>query len=314
MSVGVITTSLFVSLVVLREAVKASRSKVIARRLFGAGDRSSGVYLLAQRDSRHRTSRHSAVTLPSFLHVPPWVVLAMRRGGMSIDPSLVWTRWMLFTTGAALVALIGYGVVPAVLVSLCAIGAPSLLLWALRDRLNNRLVAGLPVFLESIARSMRSGASLRQALEESVSSIGEPINDDLRGIVAEIAAGVPISAALERWAIKRPLPGVRLAVASLLLGAETGGAHARALDGIAATLRGELGLSAEVKALSSQARTSALVMATAPLAFAVFTTITDGATASFLFGTPAGWACLVAGLTLDAIAALWMQHLAKVTW
>ncbi len=118
--------------------------------------------------------------------------------------------------------------------------------------------------------------------------------------------------ALEAVAVRRPLPGVRLGVAALCLGAETGGAQARAVDGVAATVRERQAVAAELRALSSQARISALVIGLAPIAFGVFAATTDPRTAEFMLHTPAGLILLSAGLVLDALGWLWMQRLAKV--
>jgi tight adherence protein B len=71
-------------------------------------------------------------------------------------------------------------------------------------------------------------------------------------------------------------------------------------------------VAAEVRALSSQARLSGLVIAAAPLVFSGLASVTDARTAEFLFRTPPGLACLVAGLGLDACAAAWMARLCRV--
>ena len=123
--------------------------------------------------------------------------------------------------------------------------------------------------------------------------------------------GTPLVVALDAFAVRRPSAGVRLAVAALCLGAETGGAHARAVDGVAATLRERLAVAAEVRALSSQTRASMVVIALAPLAFCAFASTSDHRTSAFLFRTPFGLACLVAGVALDAVGALWMRRLCR---
>ena len=88
-----------------------------------------------------------------------------------------------------------------------------------------------------------------------------------------------LASALDGWAERRPLPSVRLGVAALALAAETGGASARAVDGVAETIRGRLAVGAEVRALSAQARLSALVIVLAPLAFSALAVASDGGTA-----------------------------------
>lgn len=81
---------------------------------------------------------------------------------------------------------------------------------------------------------------------------------------------------------------------------------------MAATLRSRLGVVREVRALSSQARFSGVVITLAPLAFSALAAATDERTAGFLLRTPLGLFCLGAGLALDAVAALWMMRLSRI--
>ena len=69
---------------------------------------------------------------------------------------------------------------------------------------------------------------------------------------------------------QRPSPRSRLAAVALGVAAETGGAQARAVDAVAATLRERLAVHADVRAQSSQARLSATVIALLPVAFVVW--------------------------------------------
>jgi tight adherence protein B len=135
------------------------------------------------------------------------------------------------------------------------------------------------------------------------------------GIAAAVTSaerGVPLVDVIDAWAATVPGEGVGLAAAALALSAELGGAAARSLDGVAATLRDRNGLRREVRALSSQARASAVVIGAAPLAFAVVAGSLDPRTFEFLLHSPAGIACLVFGVVLDGLGALWMHRLAEV--
>ena len=160
----------------------------------------------------------------------------------------------------------------------------------------------------------RSAKTAGQAVAEAGAEAGRgtALGGELSRAADEAAQGVSLVAALEAVAARRPLPGVRLGVAALCLGAETGGAQARAVDGVAVTVRERLAVAAELRALSSQARISALVIGLAPVGFAVFAAATDPRTAEFVLHTPAGLALLVAGLVLDALGWLWMQRLSRV--
>jgi len=167
----------------------------------------------------------------------------------------------------------------------------------------------LAAALEAVARSLRSGAALPTALRDA-SGVRSPVAIDLRLVVADLpSAGLVV--ALERWADRTPTPGVRLAVAALAMAGELGGAAAAAVDGVAGTLRQRQAGSAEVRALSTQARLSAWVVAAAPLGFLVLTGAADRRTVRVLTSTPLGLACLLAGLALDALGAAWMVRITR---
>lgn len=251
----------------------------------------------------------SAPTLPG---APPFLTRRLADADLAVPPDLVWTSWLAGLVVAPVAALLLAG--PGLgLLAVLAVGVgPPLALAVLGGRADRRLEAALPEALEAMARSLRSGASLRGAVAEAAATTPGRLGGDLRVVAAATASGAPLVAALDAWADRRPLPAVRLAVAALALGAETGGAQARAVDGVAETVRSRLAVAGEVRALSSQARLSALVIAAAPIAFALLATGTDGRTAAFLFRTPAGLACLAGGLVLDALAAVWMHRLTAV--
>jgi tight adherence protein B len=166
--------------------------------------------------------------------------------------------------------------------------------------------------LEAVARGLRSGQSMIGALGEAAEAEAE------RGPGVALArsvrladSGLGVGAVVEDWVASRPSGARVLAGTALALGAELGGAQARALDAAAASLRERASLEREVRALSSQARASAGVMVLAPLVFAVFSGATNPRVAQVLTSTPLGWACLLGGLLLDGAGAGWMARLAR---
>lgn len=289
-------TSALVVVALLLSTAAAGRRAVAAQRATAAVRRTGGL------------APGRATDLPA---PPAWVAGRLASADLPVPADQAWTAWLgTLVVGPLTGAVLG-GPGLAVVVAVVAIGAPLLALATLGGRADRRLEAALPEALESVARSLRSGASLRLALAESAGGATGRLGDDLARVVAASSAGAPLVETLDDWGVRRPVPGVRLAVAALALGAETGGAQAGAVDGVAETLRSRLAVAAEVRALSSQARLSALVIAAAPVAFALLATGTDGRTAGFLFRTPAGLACLAGGLALDAVAAVWMHRLTR---
>jgi tight adherence protein B len=225
---------------------------------------------------------------------------------------------------------------PPVLVSAATGLAESL--WraagARRDR--RRAGADLPVALEAMARSLRSGATVHRALEDAIRAVDGIVRAGLQRVMAATARGQPLADALAGpaalgadpacWpelaaapaapgglaADLAGVPGARLAVNALAVAADTGGPQAAALDGVATTLRQRLAVQAEAWALGAQARLSAVVIAAAPLVFAALASAADRGSAEFLLGTPLGLAMLAVGLALDIVGAIWMGRLTRV--
>jgi Flp pilus assembly protein TadB len=166
---------------------------------------------------------------------PAWFASALDAGAIDVDPDRAW--WgavagvcMLFVAGG----LLG-GPALAFLAAGATAGGIAVALRTRRGRSMARLEAELPVALEAIARSLRSGATMRAAVAEAMDATSGRLGAHLARVDGDVRRGVPMVDALDAFARRLPLPGVRLAVAALGLGFETGGANARAIDGVAAT-------------------------------------------------------------------------------
>lgn len=214
---------------------------------------------------------------------------------------------------AAGVATAGAAAGPAVAAGLVAAVAAGHARARLRRRAarRHRRDAQLPLALDRLAAALRSGASLPMALDEVGRAVDPPIGPELAGLARGAAHGRPLRRVLDDWSAIHDDPGTRLVATALVLATVVGAAPARAVDGVAATVRERLDLAAERRTLAAQARTSALVLSVAPVGFAALLAAGDTAAAGFLLGTPAGWACLAGGLALDAAGAWWMARLSR---
>lgn len=186
---------------------------------------------------------------------------------------------------------------------------------ALRRSIAARQDAQLPDLLERVASGLRAGLALGPALVAAGEDVPAPLDRAVTPLVDALRHGADLRAELERWATApRTSADVQLVAAALDLSAQAGGATARAVDRVAATVRERHELHAEAQALATQARASAAVLAVAPLLFtALVATIEPGA-AAVLVTTPLGVACLVVGLGLEATGAWWMHRIVGQAW
>lgn len=232
---------------------------------------------------------------------------ALATGGIELEPEAAVELWVGATAAAGVIAAaLSPGLAPPAVLVVLAAGPASL--WVLGARARRKYAAALPLALEQIAAHLRGGGTVAHGVGELADGDG-PLAPDLRRVLTRADLGVGLADALATWPGDCDLADVR-AVAGALAVAETlGGRSAHALDGLAKSLRDRLGAAAEARSLSAQARLSAVVVGASPLAYLVFSALIDPASLGQLVGTGAGRVCLVAGLALEAIAALWMRRI-----
>jgi tight adherence protein B len=182
------------------------------------------------------------------------------------------------------------------------------LAWWVRSRRDARarrdLDRSLPVLASDLARSVRSGATLRTALGDAAVSASPGVRHALVRVVHASDRGVPIDEALEAWRRDRSSPGVDLLVGACRFGNEHGGDLALALDAVSAALLDAVELADETAALTAQARASAVLLVALPPVGAGLFAVVDRSVAQVLLGTPAGWACLAVGTALDLVGGV----------
>ena len=168
-----------------------------------------------------------------------------------------------------------------------------------------------PAWLDAAVRSARSGASLRDSLVEAASAFrATAISPQLESFTTALDGGASLSESVECLAGVGAPTGNEVVVRALHLAVRTGGPAVVVLDAVASTLHERAALSREIRALATQARASAAVMIVAPVVFLALSGSADGRVMAF-FTTLPGLVCLVAGLTLDGLGAMWMVRIVR---
>lgn len=209
----------------------------------------------------------------------------------------------------ALAAALALGPAGAVIAAVAVAAAIPVRRWLAVSRQRAARAAQLPDGLERVAAALRSGDSLASAIEDAGRSLPDPLGAELVAVATATRQGQPLVEALDAWAATRPDPDTRAAATVLVVAAGAGASPARAVDGLAATLRERAQMAAERHAAAAQVRWSALILSAAPLGVAVLLGASGSAAGRFLFGTTAGWTCLALGLAADAAGAAWMARL-----
>jgi tight adherence protein B len=188
-------------------------------------------------------------------------------------------------------------------------GAP-MCLAAARGRRSRLVAASVPITIDGIASELRAGGTIATAVSGIARGDGL-LAPDFARIDARLLLGSPIADALRAWARERDAPGVDVAAGALAMCATVGGRAADALDGVASSLRDRGAVVAEARALSAQARMSALVVGGTPLLYIGWSALADRQALHALLGTPTGRACIALGVGLEALGVWWMRRILR---
>lgn len=238
---------------------------------------------------------------------PAWFGALLGWAELRIVPERAWpvARWSVGVVGLVVVVVAPILAVVGVVLGSVAVTLQPV---ARRRRESGAFEGDLPGAIDGLVAMLTSGSSLGQALGGGSAQSG-PVGADLALVAARQGRGLSLQESLDQWARDRPGTGVAFVVDALALAGTSGGSQSRALEGVGATLRERQALAREVRALGSQARTSAVVLVVTPVAFAAVVAAADPRIRHLLLATPLGWMCIVTGAVLDAVGAWWMARL-----
>jgi tight adherence protein B len=197
---------------------------------------------------------------------------------------------------------------------LLGVAVPMAVLLILRMRWRANLQAQLPDALFLLARSLRAGESLEQALETVADHGTRPLADEFRLGVEKIKLGLAVPAALRGMARRIDLPDFNVLVTAVTLHRTVGGNLTMLLDRVAASTRDRNLFRGYVLAATALSRvTGFFIAAAAPLLFIGYLLWQPDFINSFM-QTPAGMRAMWMALGLEVVGAAWMYYLLRIDY
>ncbi len=179
------------------------------------------------------------------------------------------------------------------------IGIPQWLLRFLFKRRMKKFIIEFPNAVDIIIRGVKAGLPLNDCMRVIATESAEPVRTEFRRIVEGQAIGLSIPESVERLHDSVPLPEANFFAIVINLQSKSGGNLSEALGNLSRVLRDRKKMAMKIRAMSSEAKTSAGIIASMPffVAFAVWMTTPDYV--SILWTTSSG------RIVLGACAA-WM--------
>ncbi|MCA8887850.1 MAG: type II secretion system F family protein [Parvularculaceae bacterium] len=178
-----------------------------------------------------------------------------------------------FYMGAVVAALvfgfIGFisGQKPIVTVGMFFIGGFGLPNWFVGYSIKSRQKKFASEFsnaIDVIVRGVKSGLPVNECLKIIAAEAPKPVNEEFHQLTEGLRIGLSLEQALGRMYERMPLQEVSFFAIVLMIQQKTGGNLAEALSNLAGVLRGRKLMEGKIKALSSEAKASALIIGALP--------------------------------------------------
>ena len=193
----------------------------------------------------------------------------------------------------------------------CTVIIPSLLLQTLQARHSAHFLKLFPDAIDLIVRAVRAGLPVSVALESAGKETPDPVGIEFRQILAYMRIGMDLDEALAQAARRIRLVDFDFFVASLVLQRKSGGNLSETLAILSSVLRRREELRSKTKAVTSEARTSAMVLTALPFFSAGAILFINPEYFTILFTDPRGAYVMGAGVLSLSLGMLSMRLLIR---
>ena len=172
-------------------------------------------------------------------------------------------------------------------------------------------LADFPDALDLVVRGIRSGLPVTEAIDSIGKEFKGPIGEIFTSIQAKIAIGQTLDEALWATSLQMPLPEFRFFIISLTIQQETGGNLGEILGKLSSMIRKRQQLKLKIKAMSSEARASAMIIGSLPFVMMGILYMVNSDYIMTLFTDPRGTILLGVGATMLSLGVGIMAKMSK---
>jgi tight adherence protein B len=179
-----------------------------------------------------------------------------------------------------------------------------------RRRLQNQI----PDAIFLIARSVRAGLSLEQAIDQAALQGVEPLAGEFKQAARQIRLGLAVPAALQRIGKRIRLVDFDAFISTVAVYSRTGGNLPLLLERLAGSVRDHNQFRGYFFAATAQARVTALFIGLATPLLLIAYLVLDPEHLQTFFHQETGWLILAGCFVLELIGAYWLYRMLKIDY
>ncbi len=277
-----------------RPLEKTSRARMAAQ---DAGARRK--QLLQTLKEQERLQRKASVSLGAQL----------QQAGLNVTVPQFWIASSILGLFVLVVALIlrapVWAAFPLGLVA--ALGLPRWTIKFLAGRRTKKFTGNFSDAIDIIVRGIKSGLPVHECLRVIARESPAPVGPEFHRLVENISMGMAVDQGLEKMYERMPTSELRFFTIVLAIQAKTGGNLAEALSNLSAVLRARKLMREKIKALASEATTSAFIIGALPICVSLMITITTPSYMAVMYTDNRGKMMLLAGACVEAFG-IWVMR------
>lgn len=239
----------------------------------------------------------------------------LQRSGSGLTLASYALFCLICTLVAALLVMVGVGLKPGpavVLGLLPGLLVPHIAVGVLIARRQLRFLAQLPEALDVIVRGLRSGLPVIDSIGVVAQEFDDPIAGEFMAIGDAVRLGRSLEQAVRESADRMDLADFRFFAVAVAIQRETGGNLGETLQSLAAVLRGRQQLKLKIRALSSEARSGAMIVGSLPPAMLILLRLINPDYVGILFIDPRGQVLLGLAALLIVLGAVVMMQMGRI--
>jgi tight adherence protein B len=234
----------------------------------------------------------------------------MAQAGVDVSPTVFWIISAAVGVVLAFIGLMVQGLIGAGLGFFIGfLGLPRWFLGVLVSGRQKKFATQLADAIDVIVRGVKSGLPLNQCLRIVAAESPEPLKSEFQSLCDSQAMGVPLDQGLQRLYERMPLPEVNFFAIVLVIQLKTGGNLSESLGNLSSVLRARRLMKEKVKALSSEAKASAMIIGALPVCVMALVYFTRPQYIMILFTDPVGNLILICSAIMMALGTFVMHKM-----
>ncbi|MCC7266806.1 MAG: type II secretion system F family protein [Caulobacteraceae bacterium] len=239
------------------------------------------------------------------------VTALMNRAGFNADARMFWI--VSAVIGTVMLA-VGWVVTGKPLIALglgfaAGLGLPRWVVGMLGARRMGKFTASFSDAMDVIVRGIKSGLPVQDCLKIIARESPQPLADEFKRLVESLGMGMSVDQATDKMYERMPTTEVKFFQIVLSIQAKTGGNLAEALSNLSGVLRARKMMKEKIKALSSEAVASALIIGSLPPGVVLLICITSPTYMAPMFTDPRGHIMLMGGILWMATGIFVMRRM-----